>query len=329
MKVMIFSHMEFKDIMNFIEEAKRVILDEARALEVLANSLTEQFEDAVNLISESKGRLVISGIGKSGHIGRKISSTMSSLGQKSFFLHPSEAHHGDLGMLDKDDVLLLISYSGEAVELIPVIDFAKRFGIKIISISKNIQSTLARNSDIPLVLPDMKEAGSFGVAPTVSSTNTLALGDALAMALLCKRGFTKEQFRVLHPGGALGKGLSLVFDIMHKEMPLVKTEDDMQKAIIEMSKFGLGCVGIVSKDGKLVGIITDGDIRRKMTPDLLSKKVDEIMTKNPINIAKNIFASEVIHIMEQNKITNIFVVDDNNKPKGIVHIHDLLVRKIA
>lgn len=314
--------------MDFLEEAKKVIIDEAKALEVLANNLPTFFTDAVDLISASSGRLVVSGIGKSGHIGRKISSTMASLGQKSFFLHPSEAQHGDLGMLDKNDVLLLISYSGESAELLPVIDFAKRLGIKIISITKNKTSTLATNSDVPLILPDMKEAGSFGIAPTVSSTNTLALGDALAMALLSKMGFSKEQFKMLHPGGSLGKGLSLIFDIMHRDMPIVSAQDDMQKAIITMTKFGFGCVGVIDND-ELVGIITDGDLRRKMSVDLLSKKVMDIMTKNPITVSKNILASELLCVMEDRRITNVFVTDDRQKPVGLIHIHDLLVKKIA
>ena len=313
---------------NFLNEAKRVILEEARALEVLANNLPKQFSDAIEAIANSQGRLVVSGIGKSGHIGRKISSTMASLGQKSFFLHPSEAQHGDLGMLDKGDILLLISYSGEAIELLPVIDFAKRFGNKIISISKNENSTLAKNSDIPLILPNLGEAGSFGIAPTISSTNTLALGDALAMALLSYRGFTKEQFKILHPGGALGRGLSLIFDIMHRKIPVVKSSDNMQDALVEMTKFGFGCVGVVNKNTELVGIITDGDLRRKMSQDILTKSVVEIMTKNPISVSKNITASELLHTMEEKKITNIFVVNESKTPIGLVHIHDILTRKI-
>ncbi len=314
--------------MNFLKEAQKVIFDEAKALEVLANNLPERFSDAITAIASSEGRLVVSGIGKSGHIGRKISSTMASLGQKSFFLHPSEAQHGDLGMLDSRDILLLISYSGEAIELLPVIDFAKRFGNKIISITKNENSTLAKNSDIPLILPDLGEAGSFGIAPTISSTNTLALGDALAMALLSHRGFTKEQFRMLHPGGALGRGLSLIFDIMHRKMPLVRNGDTMQNTLMEMTKYGFGCVGVVNDAGKLIGIVTDGDLRRKMSADILAKPVAEIMTKNPISVNKNITASELLHIMEEKKITNIFVLDDTEMPIGLVHIHDLLARKI-
>lgn len=314
---------------NFISEAKRVIKEEAAALEILAEHLPENFENAINLIFNSKGRLVVSGIGKSGHIGKKISSTMASLGQKSFFMHPSEAIHGDLGMLDQRDVLLLISYSGEAIELLPVIDFAKRSGIKIISISKSDNSTLAKNSDISLCLPNIKEACPLGVAPTVSSTSTLALGDAMAIALLSKRGFTKEHFKMLHPGGALGKSLSFVFDIMHKNMPLVKSGSTMQEAIIVISKFILGCVGIVDNSQKLIGVITDGDLRRHMTSDLLSKSVDDIMTKNPITINKNMPVSELLHIMENKKITNIFVLNETNSPIGVVHIHDIIMKKIV
>ena len=314
--------------MNFLTEARRVVLEEARALEVLADNLPACFSDAVEAIAKSEGRLVVSGIGKSGHIGRKISSTMASLGQKSFFLHPSEAQHGDLGMLDKHDILLLISYSGEAIELLPVIDFAKRFGNKIISISKSENSTLAKNSDIALILPNLGEAGSFGIAPTISSTSTLALGDALAMALLSYRGFTREQFKILHPGGALGRGLSLIFDIMHRKIPIVKVSDNMQNALIEMTKFGFGCVGVVNAKTELIGIITDGDLRRKMSPDILMKCVIDIMTANPISVSKNITASELLHTMEEKKITNIFVINEDKAPIGLVHIHDILSRKI-
>ena len=313
---------------NFFFFFRRVVREEARALQILSDNLPLHFSDAVDAIASSQGRLVVSGIGKSGHIGRKISSTMSSLGQKSFFLHPSEAQHGDLGMLDSRDILLLISYSGEAIELLPVIDFAKRFGNKIISISKNENSTLAKNSDIPLILPNLGEAGSFGIAPTISSTNTLALGDALAMALLSYRGFSKEQFKILHPGGALGRGLSLIFDIMHRKIPIVKVSDNMQNALIEMTKFGFGCVGVINSKTELVGIITDGDLRRRMSPDLLTKRTIEVMTANPISVSKNITASELLRTMEEKKITNVFVVNEDNEPIGLVHIHDLLTRKI-
>jgi arabinose-5-phosphate isomerase len=231
-------------------------------------------------------------------------------------------------MLDKSDVLLLISYSGEAVELLPVIDFAKRVGIKILAISKNDGTTLAKNADITLYLPELLEACPLGVAPTVSSTATLALGDALAVALLSKRGFTKKQFKELHPGGSLGRSLSFIFDIMHKEMPLLKLRSNMKDAIVMMSKLKFGCVGIIDNNGKLIGMITDGDLRRNMTDNILSKTVENIMTVNPITIDKNILASELLHIMEEKKITNIFVLNKKREPIGIIHIHDIIMRKI-
>ncbi|GHT88649.1 KpsF/GutQ family protein [Alphaproteobacteria bacterium] len=314
---------------DFLNEAKRVIKEEAAALRLLAENLPSGFENAADIIFSLTGRLVVSGIGKSGHIGRKISSTMASLGQKSFFMHPSEAHHGDLGMLAPDDALLLISHSGEAVELLPVIDFAKRIGIKIISISKTETSSLAKNSDIALCLPEAKEACPLGVAPTVSSTMTLALGDALAVALLSKRGFTREQFKLLHPGGQLGRSLAFVFDIMHTKIPLIMSGSLMQDALIEMTSCGFGCIGVVNNFNKFIGIITDGDLRRNMSRDLLSKSVDEIMTKNPRYIDKNMLVSELLLMMENEKITNIFVVNNEREPIGVVHIHDMLMRKIV
>ncbi|MDR3224086.1 MAG: KpsF/GutQ family sugar-phosphate isomerase [Holosporales bacterium] len=315
--------------MDAITEAKRTISEEAQALTLLSENLPDNFEDALEAIVMSNGRLVVSGIGKSGHIGRKISATMSSLGQKSFFLHPSEAHHGDLGMLDKNDVLLLISFSGEAIELLPVIDFAKRYGIKVISISKSGNSTLSENSDIALHLPPIKEACPLGMAPTVSSTVTLALGDAMAVALLTKRGFTMEQFKSIHPGGILGRKLSFVNDVMRRDIPLVKIGTTMRDAIIAMTYGRIGCIGITERDDSLVGVITDGDLRRHMSGALFLKTVDEVMTKNPVTTHENALISEVLNSMESKKITCIFVVDkDGNKPIGAIHLHDIVsIRK--
>lgn len=317
-------------MINYIEEAKRVIREESDALKILSENLPENFESAIETIYKSEGRLVVVGIGKSGHIGRKISSTMSSLGQKSFFVHPSEAHHGDLGMIDPRDIILFISYSGESQELFPVIEYTKRIGCKTISITKNNESKLARNTDIILRLPDIKEACPLGIAPTVSSTMTLALGDAMSISLLSKRGFTKEQFKMLHPGGQIGQNLMFSYDIMHKndELPIIKSGSSMKEAIISMTMYSLGCVGIVDHNNKLDGIITDGDLRRNMSNDLLTKKVDDIMTKNPISISKNILANEVLHMMEEKKITCVFVVDEKKQPIGVIHLHDILRKKI-
>lgn len=316
---------------NFIEEAIRVVKEESEALRILAEKMPDNFEKAVEEIYCSTGRLVIVGIGKSGHIGRKISSTMSSIGQKSFFMHPSEAHHGDLGMLDVNDIILAISYSGESLEILPVIDYSKRIGCKTISITKNINSSLAKNTDIVLCLPNIKEACPLGIAPTVSSTMTLALGDALSVALLSRRGFTLEQFKNLHPGGYIGQTLAFVYDIMHekKEIPLVYSGSMMKDAIVEMTKYSLGCVGVIDNNGALIGIITDGDLRRNMSLDLLSKCVDDIMTKNPITINKNMLVSELLLLMEKKQITCVFVLDDLENPIGAVHIHDMLKKKIV
>ncbi|MBQ8651064.1 MAG: KpsF/GutQ family sugar-phosphate isomerase [Alphaproteobacteria bacterium] len=313
---------------NPFQEAKRVIKEESQALDTLANNIPELFDDAIMLIIGSHGRLVVSGIGKSGHIGRKISSTMASLGQRSFFMHPSEAQHGDLGMLQDDDILLLISYSGESIELIPVIEYSKRHGIKIISITKNEESTLAKNSDIPLILPDIKEACPLGMAPTVSSTVTLALGDAMAIAILCEKGFTKDQFKQFHPGGALGKKLSLVSDEMHKDFPIIDENKKMKEALAVMTKFGFGCVGIINQHGELSGIITDGDIRRKMANNFLDINAKNVMTVNPITINQQMPTSEAMHIMEEKNISNLFIVDNFRKPIGIINMLDIIKNKI-
>jgi arabinose-5-phosphate isomerase len=314
--------------MDFLSEARKAIEKEAAGIQLLAENIPARFTDAVELIFESTGRLIVSGIGKSGHIGRKIASTMASLGQRSFFMHPSEACHGDLGMIGDGDVLLLISYSGESVELLPIIDFAKRFGNKIISISRDADSRLVQNSDIPLILPDLCEACPLGVAPTVSSTVTLVLGDSLAIALLSKRGFTKEQFKEFHPGGAIGKKLSLTSDVMRVELPLIGIHEEMMSGIKTMSHFKLGCLGVIDESGRLVGMITDGDLRRNISGSLLSKRASDIMTSFPVTVEEGTPSSGVLHIMESKKITNAFVVNSNKYPIGIVHIHDLILRKL-
>jgi arabinose-5-phosphate isomerase len=315
-------------IMDIVDEARRTIQKEAEALNILAKNMPPNFTAAVELILQSRGRLVVSGIGKSGHIGRKISSTMSSLGQKSFFVHPSEAPHGDLGMIDPDDVLLLISYSGESIELLPVMEFGKRIGTKIISISGHRKSMLSENADVPLQLPSIEEACPLGVAPTSSSTATLALGDALAISLLMCRCFSHEQFKALHPGGTLGRNLSFAFDVMRKEIPLLSFGQSMQKAVISMTEGKLGCIGIVDTVGRLVGVITDGDLRRHMSDNLLSLKVGDVMTSNPVTIGKNMFLADVLKLMEDKKITNVFVLSDDGAPIGVIHIHDIVQEKI-
>jgi arabinose-5-phosphate isomerase len=231
-------------------------------------------------------------------------------------------------MIDPEDILLLISYSGESIELLPVIEFGKRIGTKIISISGYKRSTLSESADVPLQLPPIEEACPLGVAPTSSSTATLALGDALAISLLSRRCFSHEQFKVLHPGGTLGRHLAFAFDIMRREMPLLQSGQSMQKAIISMTEGKLGCVGIVDVAGRLVGVITDGDLRRHMSDVLLSLKVEDIMTSSPVTISKNMFLADVMKLMEDKKITNVFVLKNGYIPIGIIHIHDIFREKI-
>jgi arabinose-5-phosphate isomerase len=313
-----------------LENGKVVIEKEAKGLWLLANNMPSDYTKAVDAMFESSGRLVVVGVGKSGYIGRKIASTMASIGQKSFFMHPSEACHGDLGMIDQSDVIMLISYSGESVELFPVLNYVNRIKSKTISITGNPKSRLARNADIVLCLPKIEEACFIGI-PTVSSTMTLALGDALAVSLLNKRDFTVKQFKVLHPGGAIGQNLTFAHEIMHRasSMPVAEQNTLMSEVILIMNNGRLGCVGIVDENSKMVGIITDGDLRRHMSNSLLSQKAFEIMTTNPVCVKPKAFLSEVLNIMEAKKITCMFVIDDKNIPVGCIHIHDIIDRNVV
>lgn len=314
---------------NVIECAKNVLNKEIAGIEELKNSLNSNFENAVELISECKGRTIICGIGKSGHIAKKIVATFSSTGTPSLFVHPSEASHGDLGMITQDDIVIIISNSGESSELYSVIDYCKRFSIPIIGITKNDESTLGTASNICLSIPSSEEASNIN-APTTSTTVTLALGDALAVALHDIKGFTKNEFKVFHPGGNLGARLKSVNEIMHKsdEIPLVSINCTVLKAILEMSKKRLGCVGVLDESGVLVGIFTDGDLRRNLDHDFKVTPINEIMTGNPIQISPNTFASEALGIMNNKSITSIFVTE-NKKPVGVIHLHDLLKAKVA
>lgn len=309
---------------------KFVIAQEEKALEVLRQSLGKDFSRALECIFSCKGRLVISGMGKSGHIGKKISATMSSTGTPSFFLHPAEASHGDLGALTKNDVLLAISNSGETKELFDVLEYAGRHAIKIIAITKNKNSFLGTQADICLLLPNEQEACPIGCAPTSSTTMTLALGDALAMALLDLRGFSAEDFHDFHPGGKLGSKLKRVKDLMHtgEELPLIDKNAKMKDAVIEMTKKGLGCIAIVDKNTEnrlsLLGIIADGDLRRHMSADLLEKNVQEVMSASPTTIDAEALASKAVGIMNRKSITSLVVVDEQNYMVGLIHMHDCL-----
>ena len=310
-----------------IHVARQTIDREIEALKTMENSLDDTLGKVLDILQNTRGRVIVTGMGKSGHIGNKIAATMASTGTPAFFLHPSEASHGDLGMVTKDDSVIAISNSGESKELLDILTYCRRFSIPLIAITKNPDSSLGRNSDLILRLPDNKEACPLGLAPMSSTTATLVMGDILAAALMVRKGFTEEDFKLRHPGGKLGSILRHVSDIMHTgdEMPLISKDAIMQDALITMSEKMLGCVGIVDDNGDLIGMITDGDLRRWMSPNLISEKVSKVMTKNPRTITKDILIAEAVNIMNTtgNGITNVFVVE-NKKPIGIVHIHDCL-----
>ncbi|MBP5353294.1 MAG: KpsF/GutQ family sugar-phosphate isomerase [Alphaproteobacteria bacterium] len=310
-----------------IEIARQTIDREIDALRVMEDELNENLTKALDVMQKTKGRVVVTGMGKSGHIGRKISATLASTGTTSFFLHPSEASHGDLGMIAPNDSVIAISNSGESKELADILVYCRRFSIPVIAITKNPESSLGKNSDILLHLPENREACPLGLAPMSSTTATLVMGDILAAALMVRKGFTEEDFKLRHPGGKLGSILRHVSDIMHTgdEMPIINDTAIMQDALLTMSAKMLGCVGIVNSNGELIGMITDGDLRRWMSPDLITEKVVNVMTKNPRTIGKDMLIAEAVNVMNNTGrgITNLFIVD-NKKPVGIVHIHDCL-----
>jgi arabinose-5-phosphate isomerase len=296
----------------------------------LQSDLRTPFAAAVDRIRNAKGRLIVTGLGKSGHIGRKIAATFASTGTPAFFVHAAEASHGDLGMITPDDVILALSWSGEQPEMKNLVTYAKRFRIAVIAMTAERESTLAAAADVVLTLPKAREACPHNLAPTTSSLMMLALGDALAIALLEGRGFTSTDFSVLHPGGKLGAMLKYTRDLMHAgdAVPLKPLGTQMSEALVEMTSKGFGCVGIVDGRGLIVGIVTDGDLRRHMGPDLMAATVDEVMTKNPKTIGRDTLAGEALELLNSAKITAL-IVADAGKPVGIVHLHDLLRAGVA
>lgn len=319
-----------------IAEAKKVIRIEAAALAALADSIDSSFENAVRMILASKGRVIVTGMGKSGLIGQKIASTMASTGTPAFFLHPGEALHGDLGMIIKGDVVIAISNSGETEEVLRILPIVKRIGAELVSMTGKPSSTLAKAGDTHLNIAIKEEACPLGLAPTASTTATLAMGDALAVALLVERGFKAEDFALFHPGGALGKKLLLsVNDMMHSgsAVPLVGADMLMKQVIFEITSKGLGCTGVLGADGSLAGVITDGDLRRALEKgvDFLERPAVELMKPNPKRILRNELAAKGLQKMEQYSITSLFVFedDDSKNPVGIIHLHDLLKAGIA
>jgi arabinose-5-phosphate isomerase len=312
-----------------IESAVRALETEAGGVTALAAALRDgmgaSFIAAAELIRGAKGRVIVTGMGKSGHVARKVAATLASTGTPAFFVHPGEASHGDLGMITPDDAIMALSWSGETAELKDLIDYSRRFRIGLVAITADAASTLAKAADVALVLPQAREACPHNLAPTTSSLMQLALGDALAIALLESRGFTPVDFGLLHPGGRLGALLKFTRDIMHSgpAMPLAPLGTKMSVAVLEMSAKGLGCVGITDGDGNLTGIVTDGDLRRHMRDDLLNARVENIMTRSPKTIRPDQLVSEALELLNSMKITALFVVDAG-RPVGIVHIHDLL-----
>ena len=311
---------------DVLEFGRAILHDEARALDALADSLGAPFEDAVGLILTCEGKLIVSGLGKSGHVGRKIAATFASTGTTATFLHLAEAIHGDLGMAAKGDIAILISQSGETIELEAVIDHFQRVTIPIVAITGNSGSMLAEAAAAPLVLPHWEEVGPESVAPTSSTTMTLALGDALAMTVMRQKGFTRTDFGRLHPGGTLGARLKPVSRLMHKgkALPLTREDSSMHDAVLEMSAKRLGVIGVTDASGNLVGIITDGDLRRNIERGL-DHSAAEFMTRAPKTIAPDALVDDALTLFDEHRITTLFVVEDDGatkRPVGVLHIHD-------
>jgi len=302
----------------------------AALVAAMADGLGAPFASAVETIRAARGRVIVTGMGKSGHVARKIAATLASTGTPAFFVHAADASHGDLGMITSDDVMLALSWSGETEELKDLINYSRRFRIALIAVTVNLDSTLGKAADIVLVLPATREACPHNLAPTTSSLMQLALGDALAIALLESRGFTARDFGVFHPRGKLGAVLKFVRDVMHPgvAVPLIGRGAPMSEAIVEMSAKGFGCVAVTEPSGKLAGVITDGDLRRHMCADLLRASVDAVMTASPKTVRPDQLASEALQLLNSSKITALIVVEAD-RPVGIVHFHDLLRAGVA
>jgi len=311
--------------MKIIESAQKALSDEIEGLSLLKEFFNSDFEKAVDAIFNSKGKVVVTGVGKSGHIGRKISATLSSTGTPSYFIHPTEASHGDMGMIEEEDIILAISWSGETTELGNIVKYALENKIKLIGLSSNKESHLAKSSNIALNIPMVEEACPNGLAPTTSTTMQLVIGDAIAISLLNIRDFNKDNFRSLHPGGQLGAALAVVKDVMHsgESLPIIDIGSPMSEALIKISEKGFGCIGVISNNS-LEGIITDGDLRRHMGPEILNNKVESIMTKRPQMVSSKLLVSDALKLINNLGIQGLFVTDDGKTPIGFVNFHDLI-----
>jgi len=317
-----------------VASALRTLETEREGVAALAAAMCDglgaAFVAAVEAIRNARGRVIVTGMGKSGHVGRKIAATLASTGTPAFFVHAADASHGDLGMITSDDVMVVLSWSGETAELKDLINYSRRFRIALIAVTVSADSTLGKAADVVLAMPETREACPHNLAPTTSSLMQLALGDALAIALLESRGFTAVDFGVFHPRGKLGAALKFVRDVMHAgaAVPLIRRGSPMSEAIVEMSTKGFGCVAVTDSNGKLAGVITDGDLRRHMRMDLLQAPVDDVMTKSPKIVRPDQLASEALQLLNSSKITALFVVE-LERPVGIVHFHDLLRAGVA
>ena len=309
-----------------ISIARNVLMIEAAALSALAAALGENFIAALDKITSISGKVIVSGMGKSGHVARKIAATLASTGTPAFFVHPAEASHGDLGMIAREDVVIALSNSGETGELTNLVSYTRRFAISLIAITSCRYSSLSIAADTTIILPKVNEACPLGLAPTTSTTLMLALGDALAVTLLARRGFSTADFQLFHPGGHLGQKLLKVADLMHKgnQVPLVSGEWSMADVIPVITQKSLGCVGVVDDTGVLLGVITDGDLRRHMSPTLLSQTAQTVMTCNPKSIHSNVLAVEALRLMNDSNITSLFVLTEDRHPVGLIHMHDCL-----
>lgn len=320
---------------DMLASARRTLEIEAAGLEALTAALGDGLADAFCQVADAiriiRGRVIVTGMGKSGHVGRKIAATLSSTGTPSYFVHPSEASHGDLGMITGDDLILALSWSGETIELRNLIDYSGRFRVMLIAMTANPNSALAQAADMVLVLPVVEEACPHGLAPTTSTLIQLALGDALAVALLKSKGFTAEAFRNFHPGGQLGASLKTVADLMHtgERLPLVAAGTVMSEALVTMTEKSLGCLGVTDDAGRLVGVVTDGDLRRHMRTDLLELRVADIMTAAPKTVAPDTLAGAALELLNASRITALFVTGADGRPVGIVHVHDFLRAGVA
>lgn len=312
--------------------ARRVLTAESGALAALSDNLGAEFSQALDLLTrEAGGRVIVTGMGKSGHIGRKIAATLASTGTPALYVHPAEASHGDLGMITRHDALLALSNSGETAELTDIVTYSRRYDIPLVAITSRTESSLADAADLALILPDIGEACPMGLAPTSSTTMMLALGDALAVALLERKGFSSSDFQIYHPGGKLGRQLLKASALMHRgeSVPLVAGDCAMGEVLLVMTQKSFGCVGVTDDDGRLMGIITDGDLRRNLDETLFGKTASSVMTRNPLTIRPGILAAEALRLMNARKITSLFILDEEKQPLGILHLHDCLRAGIA